>query len=349
MTNKQIHELPAAEPAGARRTSSSSRRPAATLTRRASLGNLPFQPALPGTSRRTIAGKLGEMVSVKDFGAVGDGSVDDSAAFQAALDQHTAIHVPAGTYRLDGEIQVKPRRRLFGAGRDVTVIDARGPRAFTFQRNEGAYRSTATPAATGAAARCPACASHGHGRHPGPRPRVPRPPPAVLRRCRRRRASPMPTAGASTWSTPTSATLRGIQAGYGGGGSHRTARQRHPLALDPAGGQLRRQPAGRDLDQAGGRATPAACSSRATTGLINNVLLERVQVNAPAAAGTDAVQVPGSSPPIYTLGRHRRRPPQDGPPQPAQHGRRRGGGDRVQGGGHRASTAARGPPPTSPT
>ena len=81
------------------------------------------------------------MVSVKDFGAVGDGSADDSAAFQAALDQHAAIHVPAGTYRLDGEIQVKPRRRLFGAGRDATVIDARGLRARS--------PSTATPAPTG--------------------------------------------------------------------------------------------------------------------------------------------------------------------------------------------------------
>ena len=36
-------------------------------------------------------------------------------------------------------------------------------------------------------------------------------------------------------------------------------------------------------------------------GLINNVLLERVQINAPTAAGADAVQVPGSSPAIYTL------------------------------------------------
>ena len=31
-------------------------------------------------------------------------------------------------------------------------------------------------------------------------------------------------------------------------------------------------------------------------GLINNVLLERVQINAPTAAGADAVQIPGSSP-----------------------------------------------------
>lgn len=38
---------------------------------------------------------MSEFLSVKDFGAIGDGNVDDSAAFQAALDRHAAIHVPA--------------------------------------------------------------------------------------------------------------------------------------------------------------------------------------------------------------------------------------------------------------
>ena len=139
MANKQIHELPAANalaPDDQLLVSQAGR----NLTRRASLANLPFQPAPQGTSRRTIAAKLAEMVSVRDFGAVGDGTVNDSPAFQAAVDQHTAIHIPAGTYRLDSEIQVKPRRRLFGAGRDATVLDARGVRALTFQRNDGAYR-----------------------------------------------------------------------------------------------------------------------------------------------------------------------------------------------------------------
>ena len=139
MTNKQIHELPPASQLAPDDQVLVSQA-GSNVTRRASLGGLPFQAGLPGTSRRTIAGKLGDVVSVKDFGAVGDGSADDRAAFQAALDQHGAIYVPAGTYRLDGEIQIKPRRRLFGAGRDVTVIDARGPRAFTFNRNAGAYQ-----------------------------------------------------------------------------------------------------------------------------------------------------------------------------------------------------------------
>jgi len=138
MTSKQLHELPAANTLAPEDQLLISRA-GSNLTRRASLGSLPFRLNAAGGAR-TVAGKLGELVSVKDFGAIGDGQTDDRAAFQAALDQHTAVHVPAGTYRLAGEVQVKPRRRLHGAGRDVTVIDARGPRAFTFQRNEGAYR-----------------------------------------------------------------------------------------------------------------------------------------------------------------------------------------------------------------
>ena len=116
MANKQIHELPAAGSLLSEDQLLVSQA-GSNATRRASLANLPFQAALPGASRRTIAGKLAETVSVKDFGAVGDGSANDSAAFQAALDGHTSVLVPAGIYRLDQEIQVKPRRRLLGADR----------------------------------------------------------------------------------------------------------------------------------------------------------------------------------------------------------------------------------------
>lgn len=139
MANKQIHELPAAQalvPEDQLLVSQAE----GNLTRRASFASLPVRVPLEGSHTRTIAGKLAETISVRDFGAVGDGVVDDSAAFQAALDRHTAVHVPPGTYRLDSEIQIKPRRRLFGAGRDATIIDARGDRAFTFQRNRGVFR-----------------------------------------------------------------------------------------------------------------------------------------------------------------------------------------------------------------
>ena len=153
MTNKQIHELPRGQPAGARR-------PGARLAtpEQPHAARQPRRPAVPAATARAVPApspaSSGDVVSVKDFGAVGDGSANDRAAFQAALDQHAAIHVPAGTYRLDGEVQVKPRRRLFGAGRDVTVIDARGPRAFTLPPQCGRLPGRRRRAAqTGAAGR----------------------------------------------------------------------------------------------------------------------------------------------------------------------------------------------------
>jgi hypothetical protein len=108
-------------------------------TRRAALGTLPYRSGSPGAVLRTLLDKLDEAVSVKDFGAKGDGAADDSPAFQAALDAHESVYVPPGSYRLNAEIHVKPRRTLAGSGRDGTVIDARAARAFTFHRNEGAY------------------------------------------------------------------------------------------------------------------------------------------------------------------------------------------------------------------
>ena len=56
-----------------------------------------------GAVTRTVASKLGDVISVKDFGAVGDGVTDDSRAIKAALDYANSIgggsvYLPAGTY-----------------------------------------------------------------------------------------------------------------------------------------------------------------------------------------------------------------------------------------------------------
>lgn len=138
MAVRRVSELPAAnrlDPADQLLVSTAS----GGLTRRAGVASLPFKAAAPAAVLRTLTDKLGDLVSVRDFGALGDGASDDTAAFQAALDAHTSVHVPAGTYRLAGEVQVKPRRTIVGAGRDTTVIQAGGARAFTFNRNAGAY------------------------------------------------------------------------------------------------------------------------------------------------------------------------------------------------------------------
>jgi hypothetical protein len=53
-----------------------------------------------GAAARSVDSKLGDVVSVKDFGAVGDGIVDDTAAIQAAINTGKKAYLPKGTYAI---------------------------------------------------------------------------------------------------------------------------------------------------------------------------------------------------------------------------------------------------------
>lgn len=55
-----------------------------------------------GTSavQRRVEDKLADVVSVKDFGAVGDGVADDTASIQAAVNTGKAVFLPKGVYKL---------------------------------------------------------------------------------------------------------------------------------------------------------------------------------------------------------------------------------------------------------
>jgi|688.fasta_scaffold150947_1 hypothetical protein len=75
----------------------------------AGAGLVGFRTADATSIGRTVLSKLRDVVSVKDFGAVGDGVTDDRAAIQAAIDSLAAtggtVVFPAGTYlvgRVDG-------------------------------------------------------------------------------------------------------------------------------------------------------------------------------------------------------------------------------------------------------
>jgi hypothetical protein len=81
-----------------------------------------------GATNRKVGDKLGEFVSVKDFGAVGDGVADDTAAVQAAIDavyaraNKGAVYLPAGDYKLTAAPDVKYGVSIFGDGGTASVL-----------------------------------------------------------------------------------------------------------------------------------------------------------------------------------------------------------------------------------
>jgi hypothetical protein len=71
-------------------------------------GDVSFTQQGTGASTRTVANKLYEFVSVKDFGAVGDGVTDDTAALQLALNQNRLVYLPKGRYRITSDLIIDP-------------------------------------------------------------------------------------------------------------------------------------------------------------------------------------------------------------------------------------------------
>ena len=63
---------------------------------------------LTGAVGKTVHDKLQEIVSVKDFGAVGDGVADDTSAIQAAIDavSRGVLVFPQGTYNTSATINI---------------------------------------------------------------------------------------------------------------------------------------------------------------------------------------------------------------------------------------------------
>src|SRR5262245_17385566 len=96
-------------------------------------------PATGAPAARTMPDRLAEIVNVKDFGAVGNGSIDDTTAIQAALDaaygsssspnaQNTylnkAVFFPNGTYLITRPLTLTgvSGAHIFGAARFASTI-----------------------------------------------------------------------------------------------------------------------------------------------------------------------------------------------------------------------------------
>lgn len=89
----------------------------------AASANAPFVQAGAGAVARTVQNKLRDLVSVKDFGAVGDGVTNDHPAFALALAAAREVFVPAGSYLLMSPLTIATSgQRLLGAGKEATTL-----------------------------------------------------------------------------------------------------------------------------------------------------------------------------------------------------------------------------------
>lgn len=84
--------------------------------------------ATGSTTTRLLVDRFADTVNVKDFGAVGNGVADDTAAIQAAIDYAGAqggatVHVPAGDYLISSELLLAESNvSLAGDGHDCNLF-----------------------------------------------------------------------------------------------------------------------------------------------------------------------------------------------------------------------------------
>lgn len=88
-------------------------------------------PSITKSVFRTLQAKLDDRVNVKDFGAIGNGIVDDTLAFQNALDElfrnadaefRKELFVPTGHYRIASPLQIPSYAAVIGESQVGAVI-----------------------------------------------------------------------------------------------------------------------------------------------------------------------------------------------------------------------------------
>ena len=100
------------------------------------------------SQQRTVANRLDEYVSVKDFGAKGDDSTADVTAIQNAIDEiyidtdkddtrsRRVLFFPAGTYKINTALKIPPYAHLVGEGPDKTIIKNSGSNAVMVMQDD---------------------------------------------------------------------------------------------------------------------------------------------------------------------------------------------------------------------
>ena len=93
-----------------------------------SSANVTYTAPYTSSVQRTGQSKYSDVISVKDFGAVGNDSNDDTAEIQAAIDAAASrgggtVYFPSGTYKISGELAISGGAiKLLGENRYSTTI-----------------------------------------------------------------------------------------------------------------------------------------------------------------------------------------------------------------------------------
>ena len=119
-------------------------------------------PSAYSSVKRTLQQVLDEQVSVKDFGAVGDGVIDDTLAIDRAIRQiyvktynnslpavRRVLRFPAGTYKITSNIVIPPNCTLVGEGKNNTIISSN---VSVFQTCDDQYQISSSIGSGGAVA-----------------------------------------------------------------------------------------------------------------------------------------------------------------------------------------------------
>ena len=98
-----------------------------TSTQATTAALVSYTPAGTGAVATTVQAKLRQTVSVMDFGAIGDGTTNDTTAIQTALNSgKKSIYFPSGTYVITSTLTVPKGVSLFGSGYEVCILNGYG-------------------------------------------------------------------------------------------------------------------------------------------------------------------------------------------------------------------------------
>ena len=102
-----------------------------------------FTQGVTGAISRTVQSNLRDVVSVKDFGAVGDGVANDTAAFVAAIATGNKVYIPNGTYNIT-TLTITTRVEIEGESQLGTIIQGDGDLIYLSTINSSLHLSDVT-------------------------------------------------------------------------------------------------------------------------------------------------------------------------------------------------------------